>query len=90
VGGPGLSGHWAPGRSDRQRIAIDATPSYVFWPHAMERMRAYRPDMRLIASLRDPIERAFSHWARYLGVRKSPHLRDVRVRKSPSPAQMRW
>jgi hypothetical protein len=39
----------------------------MFWPHAMERMRAYRPEMRLIASLRDPIERAFSHWAMYFG-----------------------
>jgi hypothetical protein len=43
------------------------TPSYMFWPHAMERMRAYRADVRLIASLRDPIERTFSHWAMYFG-----------------------
>lgn len=64
---PDYSDYWAPGRTDRQRTAIDGTPSYLFWPHAMERMRAYRPDMRLIASLRDPIERAFSHWAMYFG-----------------------
>jgi hypothetical protein len=64
---PDHSGYWAPGRSERQRIAIDGTPSYMFWPHAMERMRAYRPDMRLIVSLRDPIERCFSHWAMYFG-----------------------
>jgi hypothetical protein len=64
---PDHSGYWAPGRSERQRIAIDGTPSYMFWPHAMERMRAYRPDMRLIVSLRDPIERGFSHWAMYFG-----------------------
>jgi hypothetical protein len=64
---PDYSGYWAPGRTDRQRIAIDGTPSYLFWPHAMERMHAYRPDMRLIASFRDPIERAFSHWAMYYG-----------------------
>ena len=24
-------------------LAGDATPAYLFWPHAMERMRAYRP-----------------------------------------------
>jgi hypothetical protein len=64
---PDYAEYWAPGRTDRQRIAIDGTPSYLFWPHAMERMRAYRSDMRLIASLRDPIERAFSHWAMYFG-----------------------
>lgn len=64
---PDYSDYWAPGRTDRQRIAIDGTPAYTFWPHAMERMHAYRPDMRLIVSLRDPIERAFSHWAMYYG-----------------------
>ena len=64
---PDYSDYWAPGRSDSHRIAIDGTPAYMFWPHAMERMRAYRSDMRLIASLRDPIERAFSHWAMYFG-----------------------
>jgi len=64
---PDLSDYWAPARSERQRIAIDGTPAYLFWPRAMERMRDYAPDMRLIASLRDPIERAFSHWAMYYG-----------------------
>jgi len=44
-------------------LAGDATPAYLFWPHAMERMRAYRPDLPLMACFRDPVERAFSHWA---------------------------
>ena len=43
-------------------IAGDATPAYLFWPQAMERMRHYNPQMRLIACFRDPIERAFSQW----------------------------
>lgn len=64
---PDYSDYRAPARSERQRIAIDGTPSYLFWPNAMERMHAYRTDMRLIASLRDPIDRAFSHWAMYFG-----------------------
>lgn len=46
-----------------QRITGDATPIYLFWPRALERMRAYDPGMRLIASFRDPIERAFSQWS---------------------------
>ncbi|UYM07450.1 sulfotransferase family protein [Solicola gregarius] len=45
------------------RIAGDMTPIYLFWPRALERMRDYNPDMRLIASFRDPIERAFSQWS---------------------------
>jgi hypothetical protein len=44
-------------------VAGDATPAYLIWPHALERMRAYDPAMRLMASFRDPIERAFSQWA---------------------------
>jgi hypothetical protein len=44
-------------------IAGDATPAYLFWPGAIQRLHAYNPDLRLMASFRDPIERAFSHWA---------------------------
>ena len=68
---PDYTDYRVTARSERHRIAIDGTPSYMFWPHALERMHAYRPEMRLIASLRDPIERAFSHWAMYFGRRSS-------------------
>ena len=47
----------------RRRWALDATPAYVYWPSALQRMRAYDPDMRLILSVRDPVERGFSQWA---------------------------
>ncbi len=40
----------------------DATPAYLWWPRALERMRDYNPDTRLVVVLRDPIERAFSQW----------------------------
>lgn len=40
----------------------EATPIYVYWPNALERIRAYNPAARLIILLRDPVERAFSHW----------------------------
>lgn len=45
-----------------QTLAVDATPSYLFWPHALERLHAYDPAIRLVASFRDPIERTFSQW----------------------------
>jgi hypothetical protein len=44
-------------------VAGDATPAYLFWPGAMQRIRDYCPDMRVMAIFRDPIERAFSQWA---------------------------
>lgn len=40
----------------------EATPIYLYWPNALERIRAYNPAMRLIVMLRDPVERAWSHW----------------------------
>ena len=43
-------------------IRFEVTPIYLFWPGSVQRIRAYRPDMRLIFVFRDPIERAYSHW----------------------------
>lgn len=40
----------------------EATPIYTFWPHSIERIHRYNTDMRIIVILRDPIERAYSHW----------------------------
>jgi sulfotransferase family protein len=48
---------------EQQELAIDATPSYIMWPGALARMRAYNGGMKLVASFRDPIERAFSQWS---------------------------
>lgn len=44
------------------RLCGDATPSYLWWPGAIERIRAYQPAMKWILLLRDPVERAYSHW----------------------------
>ena len=49
--------------SEAATIAGEATPNYVFWPGAMERIRAYNPEMKIILSFRDPVERAFSAWS---------------------------
>jgi hypothetical protein len=43
-------------------IRGEATPIYTFWPPALERIRNYNPDAKLIILFRDPIERAYSHW----------------------------
>jgi hypothetical protein len=40
----------------------EATPIYVYWPNAMERIAAYNPAMKLILLLRDPVARAWSNW----------------------------
>lgn len=45
----------------------EATPIYSYWWPAMSRIWAYNPAMRLILCLRNPVERAYSHWAMETG-----------------------
>lgn len=40
----------------------EATPIYLYWPGSLARIAAYNPAIRLIVMLRDPVERAWSHW----------------------------
>ena len=47
---------------DPARLRFEATPISLFWPPALERIHAYNPAARLIVILRDPVERAWSHW----------------------------
>lgn len=50
-------------RSCEGRKAIgEACPSYLHSREAADRIRADIPDVKLIAILRDPAERAYSHW----------------------------
>lgn len=57
-----FSDYTVPPKRERFQLLGDATPLYLWWPQALERMRAYNPDMKLIAIFRDPIERLFSQW----------------------------
>lgn len=47
---------------DRPALRGEATPIYVYWPDSLERIARYNPAARLILLLRDPVERAWSHW----------------------------
>jgi hypothetical protein len=64
---PDYTSYRAPRRKPQHLIAGDATPAYLFWPHALERMHDYRAGMKLIAVFRDPLERLFSHWTMLRG-----------------------
>ncbi len=44
------------------RIPGETTPSYLYCSGAMPRVAAYHPGMKVIVLLRNPVERAFSHW----------------------------
>ena len=43
-------------------IRGEATPIYIFWPHALERIRSYNQQAKLIIGLRHPAFRAYSQW----------------------------
>ena len=45
----------------------EATPIYMYWEAAPERIWRYNPAMRIVVILRNPIERAYSHWAMEVG-----------------------
>jgi hypothetical protein len=54
--------HFPSTSTAASRCSGEATPNYIFHPKAIERLKTYAPDARVIVCLRDPIERAFSHW----------------------------
>jgi hypothetical protein len=41
---------------------FEASPAYLYYPGVAARIASYAPRMKLIAMLRDPVERAFSAW----------------------------
>ena len=49
------------GRGGR-RLAFEATPDYLFYPSTAERVAERLPGARFIVLLRDPVERAYSHY----------------------------
>jgi hypothetical protein len=49
-------------RSTRTRITGEASPYYLFHPHAPKRASAVVPDAKLIVLLRNPVDRAYSHY----------------------------
>lgn len=49
------------GRSYGQ-VCGEATPIYMYWNASPERIWKYRKNMRLVVVLRNPVDRAYSHW----------------------------
>ena len=46
----------------RSMVAGEVTPSYLYWKPAMERIRNYNPQIKIVVLLRNPVDRAFAHW----------------------------
>jgi len=48
--------------NDHTQVIGEATPIYMYWNKSIERIYVYNPQIKLIIILRNPIDRAFSHW----------------------------
>jgi Sulfotransferase domain len=59
-------------RNGAHPIVGEASPSYLFHPLAPERVAALLPDVRLIAILRDPVDRALSHYHHEVSLGREP------------------
>lgn len=48
----------------KKRIFLtgEATPRYIYHPYALERIKKLKPNMKLIILIRNPVDRAFSHY----------------------------
>ncbi len=49
-------------RTGTEPLAGEASPYYLFHPAAVDRAHATTPGSRIIAQLRDPVMRTYSHW----------------------------
>ena len=54
--------HAAFSAANHARVLGESTPTYMFWRTAPERIFQYNAQMKLLVVLRNPIERAYSHW----------------------------
>ncbi len=44
------------------KVVGESTPAYMYWHDAPRRMWEYNSNLKIIVVLRNPIERAYSHW----------------------------
>src|SRR5256884_6872717 len=44
------------------KIAGDCSPSYIYYEPVAERLLKYKPKIKLLILLRNPVDRAFAHW----------------------------
>jgi Sulfotransferase domain len=56
----------------RGKLVGEASPSYIFHPLGPERVKALVPEARLVALVRNPVERALSHYHHEVALGREP------------------
>jgi hypothetical protein len=59
-------------RLGREPLAGDATPYYMVHPHALGRIAKTYPNARILVVLRNPVDRAYSHFFHERGIGHEP------------------
>ena len=75
------------GRSGRLPLVGEASPSYVLHPNAPERVHALVPDVRLVVLLRDPVDRALSHYNHEVALGREPLSFEEALEREPERLQ---
>ena len=78
--------HWYRGHfplRPGERLVGEASPGYLFHPLAPERVRATVPDAKLIALLRDAVDRAFSHYHHEVALGREPLTFEQAIEAEP-------
>ena len=60
-----------PHKLYKNKLTFEATPSYLYHPLAAERIAQYKPNIKIIAIIREPISRAFSAYSMYSNFQQS-------------------
>ena len=105
---PDYSPYWTPAQVDEryrphfahcgfadrtgETVLGEATPIYLFFPEIAAELKRYNPALRLIVILRDPVQRAISHYYMEKGRRAEERplwqallLEPFRLRRGPEP-----
>src|SRR5437773_1869883 len=70
-------------RLSARRLVGEASPGYLFHPLAPERVRATVSDAKLIALLRDPVDRALSHYHHEVALGREPLTFEEAIEAEP-------
>ena len=71
-------------------ITGEASPYYIFHPHSPARVRKKLPDVKIIAMLRDPVERAFSHYKHHVKLKVEPLTFADAIKAEPERLMCEW
>jgi hypothetical protein len=79
-----------PYELNRNEITFEATPSYLYRLSVANRIYNYDPKIKLIALLRNPVDRAYSQWNMYRTLLKErPHFL-FRVSRNSNAEVRQW